>query len=292
MISKKSENSSKSAVSSHYDDFFEYYRHWSADQSAGYHFGVAEKIGDFFNNDKMLVNASERIFGKLKLDQTRPVKILDAGSGAGQVSILLAEQYPKAEIFGVTISKKQHELGKKLIAKDGLSQRIHLSQNDFEELPFAADFFDAVFFQDSICHGTGISKSIVIKEVARVLKKDGRIALTDGFVFPQKGGSVINAINDQMCKVFGVECWAEDKKFTATLEHNGFVDIEKLDLTWKTGPSVVQTTYIKLPKVFISYLRKKLEWKDVVYTFKVALLAPILGLHPYFKYQLISARKR
>jgi len=280
-------------VSDHYDDYFECYRHWSGEESAGYHFGIAKKVGDIFSNHKMLQNASEMVFSALKLATSKTLRVLDAGCGAGHSSRILAKKFPRDDItiFGVTISQKQLDLGKKMIKKEGMEKKIKMSLDDFEQLPFEDNFFDAVYFQDSICHGSGSSKEKTIKEVARVLKPGGRIALTDGFIFPVRGGAVIRKISKNLSNAFGVDCWPNQDDFITNLQNNGFEDIQFKDLTWVSGPSVAQTIYFKLPKVFYSYLRKKLEFKDVVYTFKVAFLAPILGLHPYFKYQLISARK-
>lgn len=283
----------KNSASEYYDKYFECYNYWSGEEGGGYHFGIANGIGDILDNDKMVKNASELVFSALNLDFSKPLRVLDAGCGSGHVSRFLAEKFFNKDIlvYGVTVSKKQLEYAKKINTKKGLENKIIFSLDDFEKLPFEDNFFDAIFFQDSICYGEGPKKELAIREAARVLKLGGTLAIADGFINPKRGDFFIKKINKILCNSFGVKGWAENMLFSEELKKAGFINIHLKDLTWLIGPSVMQTLYFKLPRVFWAYLTKKLNLKDLKLTFRVAIFAPILGLHPYFKYQLISVTK-
>jgi cyclopropane fatty-acyl-phospholipid synthase-like methyltransferase len=107
-------------------------------------------------------------------------RILDAGCGVGGPALAIAAAHPRASVHGVTVSRAQAGIGRRLIAEADLAARVTITQADFHELPFADASFDVVLFLESC--GYSAAREALFAEAARVVRPGGQVYVKDVFV--------------------------------------------------------------------------------------------------------------
>ncbi|MBI3584044.1 MAG: malonyl-ACP O-methyltransferase BioC [Nitrospinae bacterium] len=109
-----------------------------------------------------------------------PKNILDIGSGTGNISINLAENYKFSKIVACDIAHGMSVFaqGKRLVlAKAGNRQsNIHIATADTETLPYPSNSFDLIASNLMFQWVTDLSKAFA--ELHRVIKENGYIYLT------------------------------------------------------------------------------------------------------------------
>lgn len=99
----------------------------------------------------------------------KTVKILELGSGTGANLWFMARE--GFDVYGIECSKTAVERSKQRLQSEGLKADITIG--DIAVLPYQFSYFDAVVDGDCLyCNSTEDTKSI-LREVKRVLKKDG-----------------------------------------------------------------------------------------------------------------------
>lgn len=106
--------------------------------------------------------------------------VLEVGSGSGGPAAYLA-QVRGCRVTGVDVNAHGVENGMRLAMERGMGDRLWFVAIDGgAPLPFAADSFDAVVANDTICH---IADRLgALREWHRVLRAGGRIFFTDALV--------------------------------------------------------------------------------------------------------------
>lgn len=129
---------------------------------------------------------------------------LDAGCGVGAASIWLAKSLPKLRLSGVTISSRQQQIATQKIANEHLGSQVEVRTGDYHLLAeqYVSSSFDGVFFLESLGHSHDVAA--VMKGVAKVLKRGGKLYIKDFFVREAidetdaiRTASVIELINEQ-----------------------------------------------------------------------------------------------
>ena len=100
-------------------------------------------------------------------------RVLDAGCGPGQFTILMAEEEPGVgEVWGVDLAPTMIELAKQHAAESPAAERLHFQVADVAQLPFPDGHFDAVVSSGSIKHWP--DEVAGLRELHRVLRPGGR----------------------------------------------------------------------------------------------------------------------
>jgi ubiquinone/menaquinone biosynthesis C-methylase UbiE len=128
-----------------------------------------------------LAGSSERRFINTGLQSLAAAKgeiALEIGFGTGHAILALARAVGNAgRVYGIDISDGMLKITQERIEKAGLAGRVELRRGDATQLPFEADFFDAVFmsFTLELFDTPDIPK--VLRECCRVLRAGGRLCV-------------------------------------------------------------------------------------------------------------------
>jgi len=99
-------------------------------------------------------------------------RVLDAGCGPGQFTILFAERLPEAEVWGIDLAPTMIELARDHASRSPAASRLHFEIADVGRLPFPDGHFDAVMSSGSIKHWSDPGAGL--REIHRVLAPGGR----------------------------------------------------------------------------------------------------------------------
>lgn len=105
-------------------------------------------------------------------------RILEIGFGTGHCLVEIAQAVgPLGRALGVDISEEMRKLAGELLAREGLAERAELYCGDAEQLPFAANSLDGVFFSFTLELFDTPELPRVLAECRRVLRPGGRIVV-------------------------------------------------------------------------------------------------------------------
>jgi len=120
-------------------------------------------------------------------------KILDFGSGSGTDVFFSAIKTGEAvKVVGLDMTDEQLQKGEALRQKAGFGN-VEFKKGYIEELPFKSENFDAVISNGVI--NLSAEKEKVFKEIGRVLKKGGKMAISDIVTEIQLTDSIIQNAN-------------------------------------------------------------------------------------------------
>ena len=104
-------------------------------------------------------------------------KVLDLGTGPGDIPFLLAQRSSIPSILGVDAAETMLALARPKAKSLGLEARVTFARADVKALPFADGSFDGVFSNTILHH---IPEPVVfVREAARVLQKGGVLLIRD-----------------------------------------------------------------------------------------------------------------
>jgi demethylmenaquinone methyltransferase/2-methoxy-6-polyprenyl-1,4-benzoquinol methylase len=176
-----------------------------------------------------------------------PFRLLDVAGGTGDIAIRYARRSgPGATAVLCDISPEMLEEGRRKIAAEGLSERIHVAQGNAETLPFPDRTFDAVTIAFGIRNVTRIDRALV--EARRVLKLGGRflclefsecqVPLLDRLydfhsfeVIPRLGRIAAGSAEPYRYLVESIRRFPNQEKFAAMIRDAGFERVAVRNLT-------------------------------------------------------------
>ena len=122
--------------------------------------------------DNFLISMVLQEFSKIKRNERNKIKILDLGFGAGASNLFFLSK-ENFKTYGIDISKSACERVKKNIKKSKLN--IDIKQASFDSIPYKNSTFDLIVDCRSLQH---VDKSLLnrsLKEITRILKKNGKL---------------------------------------------------------------------------------------------------------------------
>ena len=161
-------------------------------------------------------------------------RFADLGCGYGNAARLVAGTYG-ARVEAFTVVEEQAHEGAIAALIDGTYERVGIHLRDFRDTALPDASLDGAYALESMCYGTGPTKTDVILEAARVLKPGARLAVADGFLVKQPTGFRKRVV-DIVAKGWAVPCFPELNEFKTTLEANGFTDVKVGDWSLRMGP--------------------------------------------------------
>ena len=147
----------------HYEDTKEFF-----DEAALGREGYYDKKESFAYKIQQYVK--KILIDLIEVDNENTNRILDAGCGNGDFSILLAQQFPSAKITGADYSKDMITMCEQA-KKDSDLDNIEFKVADLLNTPFDDNEFDITVCVGTIHHIHKKDLDKVIKEIARITKK-------------------------------------------------------------------------------------------------------------------------
>lgn len=145
-----------------------------------------DKISHFYD---YFTGGFERNYRNIALDQLKIKSgetVLEVGFGTGHCLKKIAESVGEAgKAFGIDISSGMLEVTKKRLEKASLINRVELYCGDAAGMPYDDNKFEAVFMSFTLELFDTPEIPVILNEIRRVLKPDGRI----GVVSMSKEGS-------------------------------------------------------------------------------------------------------
>ncbi len=213
----------REAIERHYDETqILYSLFWPND---ALHYGIweegtrtlAEAVDNNSRLSAQLLNANERS------------RLLDAGCGIGGTCRFIARHFG-SYIHGITLSETQLIKANKRAEREYLSDRVSFSKQDFTQTSFPDSTFDGVYGIESVCHA--IDKERFVREAYRILKRGGRIAVTDGFIVSEPEGKG-KELYERLLWGWELPSLSTVQEFQDTLKERGFKNIKFFDHTSK-----------------------------------------------------------
>lgn len=211
------------------------------DQVAGMFDDIAPRY-DFLNralSGGLDISWRKKALGFLK--ESHPKRLLDVATGTADVAIMASHLLKPQEVIGIDISEGMLELGRKKVAKQGLSGTIQLLKGDSETINFDDNSFDAVTVAFGVRNFQHLEKGL--SEILRVLKPGGKLVVLE-FSQPKMPFAksfynlYMKTVAPNMGKLFSknrsayqyldasIKKFPEGKNFIAILDKLGFANLQ------------------------------------------------------------------
>lgn len=135
--------------------------------------------------DRLESRAKDAVFNRLfdqyitRLQLSQSVRVLEIGCGTGAMSRALVRRARfSGNVIGVDQSPAFIDAAERFAIKEGVGKLVEFKIGDAHDLDIEDDSFDVIIAHTVISHVTDPLK--VLKEVARLVRKGGRVAIFDG----------------------------------------------------------------------------------------------------------------
>jgi demethylmenaquinone methyltransferase/2-methoxy-6-polyprenyl-1,4-benzoquinol methylase len=113
-----------------------------------------------------------------QLDVKKGETIVEVGFGTGHCIVEIAKRVGNSgKIYGIDISSGMLDITRSRLVKKGLENKVELYCGDAMSMPYENNIFDGVFISFALELFDTLEIPIVLKEVKRVLKPNGRLSV-------------------------------------------------------------------------------------------------------------------
>lgn len=110
------------------------------------------------------------------------MRVLDVGCGVGDGACFIAKN-TGAKVVGITIVPDQVMFATKIATKMKIDTLVEFKHMNFQQMEFRNNYFDVVYGIESVSHSP--DKMQFLSEAKRVLKRGGRLIISDGYLVRQ-----------------------------------------------------------------------------------------------------------
>jgi arsenite methyltransferase len=147
--------------------------------------------------------------------------VLDLGSGGGIDVLLSAKRVgPTGKVYGLDMTDEMLALARKNQRKAGATN-VEFLKGSIESIPLPDQSVDVIISNCVI--NLSVDKDAVLREALRVLKPDGRFAVTDVVIRGDMPAEVRRSVELWVGCVAGA---LRDQEYVSKLQAAGFVDVE------------------------------------------------------------------
>jgi ubiquinone/menaquinone biosynthesis C-methylase UbiE len=143
------------------------------------------------------------------------IRVLDVACGKGKTCIFLARKYG-FRLTGIDLSEQMISLAESKAAAEGLSDMVKFCRGDAESMPFQDESFDVVVSE--CVFSLMPDKMKAAREIHRVLRRGGRLAMTDIVL----RGTVDNALRSQLGMACCMSGAVSAEEYTSLFTRVGF----------------------------------------------------------------------
>ncbi|NIL56179.1 SAM-dependent methyltransferase [Salinispora arenicola] len=209
-------------------------------------------------------------------------RVLDLGCGIGEPAIRLATAHT-IEVVGISISGRQVERAQERAVSAGLADRLSFELADAMDLPYPEESFDIVWALESLHHMP--DRAHVLRQMTRVLRPGGRVAIGDFMLLPSAGGyeagaARVNEASKGVLSVIGLDA------YLAMIRAAGLVPVATEDVSKHTRPSwaKAEERFAALREQAVPHIGKE-QFDLTLARFRAFSQEPALG------YALLTAHK-
>nr|AXL06040.1 methyltransferase type 11 [uncultured bacterium] len=194
------------------------------------HHGYWDDTSDDASLEIATTRLTDRLTGMLTIKPGD--RLLDIGCGIGEPAIRLATAHD-IEGVGISIARGQVERANERAAAAGLADRLSFRFADAMDMPFPDESFDIVWALESLHHMP--DRWHVVREVARVLRPGGRMAIGD-FLLRSADGTAADASGIDLVRT-GLLKLVDLDEYRSNLRAAGLVPEAAEDVSDHTRPS-------------------------------------------------------
>lgn len=187
---------------------------WGLRKNLSLHYGIWDESTKNFNES--LKNTNKTLLKLASISESD--RVLDAGCGVGGAAFFINET-TKAKVVGISLSNKQLSLANEQAKERGLKGKVEFYNMDFTNTNFESESFDVVWACESVCHAA--NKADFIKEAYRLLKKGGKLIMSDFFIVDENQIDK-NRWIDKWKATWAVPDFVTASFFKDELENKGF----------------------------------------------------------------------